>query len=85
MGLTTIPGVQAGPPAKGAMYLLFRIDGSLSSAQQLVSDGKLGLAPGIAFRPEGEGYLRWCFASSHDWLDEGVQRLKRYLEASQRP
>lgn len=86
-GLATIPGVYAGPPASGAMYSFFQVEGmrdSLAFAKQLVSEAGLGLAPGIAFGPEGEGYLRWCFASSHERLDEGIARLKKYLESAPR-
>ena len=32
-------------------------------AKRLVAEAGLGLAPGAAFGPEGEGWLRWCFAS----------------------
>jgi len=39
----------------------------------------LGLAPGAAFGPEGEGFLRWCFAATEDRLAEGVQRLRAAL------
>ena len=41
---------------------------------------KLGLAPGSAFGPEGEGFVRWCFAASEDRLAEGVVRFSRFLE-----
>ena len=40
-------------------------------------------APGAAFGPEGEGYLRWCFAAAHDKLAEGVARLRRARAGSQ--
>jgi aspartate/methionine/tyrosine aminotransferase len=39
----------------------------------------LGLAPGAAFGPEGEGYVRWCFASSEERLADGVRRLAASL------
>jgi len=39
----------------------------------------LGLAPGSAFGPEGEGFVRWCFASSPARLADGVARLERFL------
>jgi aspartate/methionine/tyrosine aminotransferase len=39
----------------------------------------LGLAPGSAFGDEGEGYIRWCFASSIERLEEGVGRLAAFL------
>jgi aspartate/methionine/tyrosine aminotransferase len=81
--LNALPGVVS-PKPKGAMYLFFRIEGtqdSLSLCKQLVREAGLGLAPGNAFGPEGEGYIRWCFASSLERLDEGVRRLSRFLEA----
>ena len=61
------------------MYAFFRVDGqpdSLSFAKHLVATHGLGLAPGAAFGPEGEGWLRWCFASKDlTRLDRGLQRL----------
>ncbi|HRO61771.1 MAG TPA: pyridoxal phosphate-dependent aminotransferase, partial [Burkholderiaceae bacterium] len=62
--LAAIDGVEAGIP-DGAMYAFFRIEGakdSLELAKALVSQARVGLAPGVAFGPEGEGFLRWCFA-----------------------
>ncbi|PUA18159.1 pyridoxal phosphate-dependent aminotransferase [Glaciimonas sp. PCH181] len=79
--LNALPGITA-PRPKGAMYLFFRMEGagdSLALCQQLVRDVGLGLAPGSAFGTEGEGYIRWCFASSVERLEEGVQRLERFL------
>jgi aspartate/methionine/tyrosine aminotransferase len=81
--LNALPGITA-PRPKGAMYLFFRVDGvddSLALCKQLVRDAGLGLAPGNAFGPEGEGYVRWCFASSLERLADGAQRLERYLSA----
>ena len=76
--LTALPGVEAEAPP-GAMYLFFRIrgasDDSLACAKELVAKAGLGLAPGIAFGPEGEGYLRWCFAATHGLIERGVERL----------
>lgn len=80
--LQLIPGIRCAPPA-GAMYLFFQIDGlsddSLACAKRLVGDVGLGLAPGVAFGPEGEGSLRWCFAAQQGLLDEGVTRLARFI------
>ena len=77
-GLQRLPGVTASSPP-GGMYAFFRVEGeddSLAFAKRLVAGHGLGLAPGAAFGPEGEGWLRWCFAS-HDpaRLDQGLQRL----------
>jgi len=79
--LNAIPGVQAGLPA-GAMYAFLRVDGvtdSLAFCKGLVREHGLGLAPGSAFGPEGEGCVRWCFASSQARLAEGVKRLRAAL------
>lgn len=72
------------PQPDAAMYLFFRIDGerdSLALCKRLVAEAGLGLAPGSAFGPEGEGAIRWCFASSPDKLAEGADRLERFLSA----
>jgi aspartate/methionine/tyrosine aminotransferase len=81
-GLQALPGVTVAP-ARGGMYAFFRIDGqddSLALAKRLVAEHGLGLAPGAAFGNEGEGWLRWCFASRDmGRLDQGQQRLKAAL------
>jgi aspartate/methionine/tyrosine aminotransferase len=80
--LNAAPGVQAAAPA-GAMYAFFRvagIDDSLALCKRLVSEAALGLAPGIAFGPEGEGFVRWCFAASEERLAEGIRRLRGALD-----
>jgi aspartate/methionine/tyrosine aminotransferase len=79
--LATISGVEAVPP-QGAMYAFFRIAGmtdSLAFCKRLVRDAHLGLAPGSAFGPEGEGFVRWCFAASHGRLQDGVERLRKFI------
>ena len=80
--LARLPGVHAALPA-GAMYVFFRVDGvqdSLTFCKRLVREARLGLAPGSAFGPEGQGFVRWCFAAGQDRLAEGVRRLEAFLE-----
>jgi aspartate/methionine/tyrosine aminotransferase len=65
------------------MYAFFRVAGvrdSLAFCKQLVREVGLGLAPGSAFGPEGEGCVRWCFAASEARLRDGVERLQRGLQ-----
>ena len=72
--------VAATPP--GAMYAFFRVRGvedSLAFCKRLVAEAGLGLAPGSAFGPEGEGCVRWCFAAGEARLAQGVERLERFL------
>jgi aspartate/methionine/tyrosine aminotransferase len=79
--LNGIPRVEAALPS-GTMYAFFRVAGvrdSLDFCKQLLRDVGLGLAPGSAFGPEGEGCVRWCFAASEARLADGVERLRRGL------
>jgi len=80
--LVALPQVTVASPARG-LYAFLQIEGhsdSLALAKQLVVDAGLGLAPGVAFGPEAEGWLRWCFASrAPARLVDGVQRLTRFL------
>lgn len=80
--LQAVPGVQVASPP-GGMYAFFRLDGfddSLATAKRLVLEAGLGLAPGEAFAPEAQGWLRWCFASKDPQrLVQGVERLKTWL------
>ena len=80
--LGALPQVTVASPA-GGLYAFLQIEGhsdSLALAKQIVVEAGLGLAPGVAFGPEAEGWLRWCFASRDPArLVEGVQRLTRFL------
>ncbi|MDB5829134.1 MAG: aminotransferase class [Variovorax sp.] len=82
--LAAVPGVKVAP-AKGGMYAFFQLEGfgdSLEVAKRLVVEAGLGLAPGNAFAPEAQGWLRWCFASKDPArLIQGVDRLKTWLAA----
>lgn len=80
--LASLPGVSVAMP-RGGMYAFFRVagqDDSLAFAKRLVEEVGLGLAPGVAFGDEAEGWLRWCFASRDPArLVDGVGRLSRAL------
>jgi aspartate/methionine/tyrosine aminotransferase len=82
--LQATPGVKVGA-APGGMYAFFKLEGfedSLSTAKRLVQEAGLGLAPGNAFAPEAQGWLRWCFASRDTArLSLGVLRLQQWLQA----
>ena len=80
--LQAVPGVELAP-ARGGMYAFFKLQGhpdSVATAKRLVVEAGLGLAPGEAFAPEAQGWLRWCFASKDlSRLTQGVDRLKAWL------
>jgi aspartate/methionine/tyrosine aminotransferase len=80
--LQALPGVELAP-ADGGMYAFFKLSGfddSLALAKRLVAEAGIGLAPGNAFAPEAQGWLRWCFASKDvARLRQGVDRLATWL------
>ena len=81
--LNALPGVHA-PPPPGAMYAFFKVDGmtdSLAFCKRLVAEQGLGVAPGAAFGDEGEGFVRWCFASHLKRLDDGIARFTQGLQS----
>jgi aspartate/methionine/tyrosine aminotransferase len=82
-GLQAMPDVRVALP-RGGMYAFFRVEGqrdSLAYAKQLVTAHGLGLAPGVAFGAEAEGWLRWCFATQDlARLREGLARLSAALD-----
>jgi aspartate/methionine/tyrosine aminotransferase len=87
--LQTLPGVSVALP-KGGMYAFLQMPqlrqggcDSLTIAKRLVTEAGLGLAPGTAFAPEAQGWLRWCFASRDiGRLHDGVDRLAGWLHSA---
>ncbi len=80
-GLSRFPRVRIARP-EAAFYAFFGLDGmtdSLEFAQRLVREAKVGIAPGIAFGPGGEGYLRLCFASAPERLHKAMDRMAPLL------
>ncbi|RWE73456.1 MAG: pyridoxal phosphate-dependent aminotransferase [Mesorhizobium sp.] len=68
---------------QGAFYLFFRVDGltdSRKAAFDIVDNANVGLAPGIAFGPGGEAFLRLCFHRRLDQLDEAAHRLAKWMK-----
>ena len=80
--LSNIPGLELAVP-DGGMYAFFCLPGhtdDVLTAKRLVAEAGLGLAPGCAFAPEAQGWLRWCFASQdQDRLGQGADRLRGWL------
>ena len=68
----------------GAFYILanskrFSND-SYRFAFDILTEAKVGVAPGIDFGTNAEGYIRFCYANSLENIEEGMNRLERYLE-----
>ncbi len=74
--------VEVARPA-GAFYAFIRVDGmtdSVAFAKEALHKAKVGLAPGSAFGPMGEGYLRMCFARDPRTIADAVTRLRPLLD-----
>jgi (5-formylfuran-3-yl)methyl phosphate transaminase len=68
----------------GAFYILanakrFSKD-SYRFAFDILKEAKVAVAPGIDFGTNAEGYLRFCYANSLENIEEGMNRLERYLK-----
>ncbi|MBI1897277.1 MAG: pyridoxal phosphate-dependent aminotransferase [Acidobacteria bacterium] len=72
------------PKPDGAFYLFPRIHGltdSFDFCKRLLLEERLGLAPGVAFGPGGEGSVRLCYAAERAILEPAMERLGRFLAA----
>ena len=57
-----------------------KISDSLSFAERLLEEERVAVVPGIAFGKEG--YLRISFTTSLQEIEEGVRRLKSFLDST---
>jgi aspartate/methionine/tyrosine aminotransferase len=67
----------------GAFYLLFAVDGETDSrrlAFRLIDEAAVGLAPGSAFGPGGEGFLRLCFARAPEQVADAADRIVKVIK-----
>jgi len=66
----------------GSFYLFCAFEGltdSRAAAMRIVDEANVGLAPGTAFGPGGEGFMRICFARDPDSIGEAAERLAGWL------
>ena len=54
---------------------------SYKLAFDILEKARVGVGPGIDFGNNGEGYLRFSYASSMEQIEEGMKRLEQYLES----
>lgn len=81
--LSDVPGLRVLWP-KGAFYFFFAVDGVTDThvlARDILDKTGVGLAPGSAFGPGGDAYLRICFAVAPELLREAAVRLIGYFNA----
>ena len=68
----------------GAFYIFAKIPANLEQESMafcvdLAEKNQLAIIPGIAFGPEGEGYVRISYAASMENLVEAMNRLAAYV------
>jgi len=66
----------------GAFYLFINIKGvtddSMEFSKKLLESEGVAVVPGIAFG--AEGYIRFSFATDINTIEEGIKRLKRFID-----
>jgi aminotransferase len=71
---------------RGAFYTFPSIKGTgMSSeefAEKLLVKEKVAVVPGSAFGKCGEGYIRCCYATSLEDIEEALDRIKRFVNKS---
>ena len=81
-GLNAIPGVRCRTP-QGAFYAFPNVTALGRSsdwlANYLLEEAGVALLPGTSFGPQGEGYLRLCFANSLENIEAALGRMKAAL------
>jgi aspartate aminotransferase len=84
-------GLFTGHPPAGAFYAFLRIDPAWADGDQatpsvswrmveyLIARGRIGCVPGVDFGPNGEGYVRFCFARDRKELTGALESMKQLL------
>ncbi len=69
---------------EGAFYAFINIQksglSSLAFCLKLLEEEHVVLAPGNGFGEEGEGYVRMSYVSDYDIMEEGLKRIKCFME-----
>lgn len=77
LGLTTFE-------PRGAFYAFPRITASgmdeNTFAEKLLEEEQVAVVPGTAFGPGGEGFVRCCYATAYEKIEEALVRLERFMQ-----
>lgn len=77
LGLTTFE-------PRGAFYAFPRITASgmdeNTFAEKLLAEEQVAVVPGTAFGPGGEGFVRCCYATAYEKIEEALVRLERFMQ-----
>ena len=76
LGLTTFE-------PRGAFYAFPQITASgmddETFAEKLLHEEQVAVVPGNAFGPGGEGFIRCCYATAYEQIEESLHRLERFM------
>jgi aminotransferase len=68
---------------KGAFYAFPSIQNTGFTSEEfseaLLKEETVLVVPGTAFGPAGEGYIRCCYATAMNQIEEALNRIKRFL------
>ncbi len=81
--LSAMPRITIARP-EAAFYAFFSVEGvpdTMAFCKTLAQKYKVGLAPGEAFGPGGQGNVRLCFASGAERLSTGLDRIEAAVKA----
>jgi alanine-synthesizing transaminase len=75
------------PSPKGTMFTWGKIPerfagmGSLEFCKELIRKAKVGVAPGIGFGQEGEGYVRFALVENEQRIHQAIRGIKTFLNS----
>jgi aminotransferase len=68
---------------KGAFYAFPNIQASgmddETFAEKLLREEQVAVVPGNAFGPGGDGFVRACYATSYEKIEEALRRMERFM------
>jgi len=48
-------------------------------AETLLREEQVAVEPGSAFGPGGEGFVRCCYATAYEQIEEALHRMERFM------
>lgn len=73
---------------RGAFYVFPSIKETGMSSEEfcekLLFEEKVAVVPGNAFGQSGEGFIRLCYATAQNEIEEALERIERFLRRHQR-
>jgi aminotransferase len=69
---------------RGAFYAFPNIQSSCMNdetfAEKLLREEKVAVVPGNAFGPGGDGFVRVCYATAYEKIEEALHRLEKFMK-----